>query len=203
MPGGVCHHSTGGDSRTPKRVCGQPADAEGLHAVHCKTGGAPYAAHSQGCNVLYRASCAAGYQSRREQVVPELATTACAAPQLDVEGWGLHGQARLFIDFSIRHPFSSHCSIGQDATALAEKEKGIHYTSRQGLRVRTAAMETYGRHGAGMVSLLETLADSARQRDRAFGHVPQRWLRRWRIQLSAIAARLVGRAVSQDCPQAA
>ena len=147
MQAGICHHITSGKSGA-KRMCAAPADADGLHAVLCKIGGAPYAAHGQGCNCLLRATQCADYQPYREQVVPELASGACKAPQLDVVAWSLHGHARLLIDFSIRHPASSHYSSGQDATVVAGREKELHYVSRQGLRVHTAAMETYGKHGA-------------------------------------------------------
>ena len=79
----------------------------------------PLCAHSNGANVLLKASIIAGYQSRREQVVPELATAKCQVPQLDVEGWSTWGVSRLLIDFSIRHPGAAHYSVGQDATVVA------------------------------------------------------------------------------------
>ena len=199
MASGICHHSAVGDKSSSKRICSLPTDTDGLHAVLCKTGGTPYAAHGQGCDVLLRATQASGYQAKREQIIPELATPTCKAPQIDVEGWSLQRHARLLIDFSIRHPHSSHYSIGQEATVVASKEKDAHYTGRQGLQVWTAAMETYGRHGNDLADLLAMLADLARQRDRDFGRAPQRWLRKWRIQLSAVAAKLVGRAVQQAC----
>ena len=66
--------------------------------------------------------------------------------------------------------------------------------------MQVAAIETYGRHGEGLFSLLESLADSARKRDRDFGYPPTRWLKRWRVQLSCVLARLVGRAIMQACP---
>ena len=200
MSPGVCHHQTGGDQVKQRKVCNAPVAPDGEHAVTCKCGGTPYFAHSQGCNILLRAAIRAGYQSRREQIVPELATPACSAPQLDVEGWSTSVQSRLLIDFSIRHPTAARYSAGQCATIVAGREKEVHYGSRQGLRVRTAAMESYGRHGEDLGALLEQLADLARQRDLAFGLAPTRWLRKWRAQLSLVAARMVGRAIQKACP---
>ena len=162
----------------------------------CKVGGAPYAAHSQGCQYLYEASIQAGYQSRREQIVPELATAACLSPQLDIEGWGLFGHARLLIDFTIRHPLAERYTISS-ATKTAAGEKATHYPRQQGLEVRTAAVEVYGKHGKDLQNLREHLADLARQRERSLGVAPTRWLRRWRVQLSSMLAHHVGRAVQQ------
>ena len=200
MSAGVCHHHKGGDQAKQRSTCLAPADPHGHHAVTCKCGGAPYCAHSQGANVLLKASINAGYQSRREQVVPELATAKCQAPQLDVEGWSTFSLNRLLIDFSIRHPGAAHYSIGQDATVVAGREKQGHYGCRQGLQVRAAAMETYGRFGEELTALLDQLADLARQRDLQHGLPPTKWLRKWRAQLSLVAARLVGRAIQQACP---
>ena len=200
MSPGVCHHQKGGDQAKQRSTCFAPVDPHGHHAVTCKCGGAPYCAHSQGANVLLQASVSAGYQSRREQVVPELASAKCQAPQLDVEGWSTVGLSRLLIDFSIRHPGAARYSVGQDATVVAGREKQGHYGSRQGLLVRTAAMETYGRLGEECTELLDQLADLARQRDRRHGLPPTKWLHKWRAQLSLVTARLVGRAIQQACP---
>ena len=199
MASGICHHQKANSQAPRHATCNTAADPFGEHAIICKCGGAPYCAHSQGANILLEASRKAGYQSRREQVVPELATPDCAAPQLDVEGWSTLGLPRLLIDFSIRHPHACHYSSGQSATLVAGREKASHYGSRQGLVVRTAAMETYGKHGDDLTALLEQLADLARQRELAYGLPPTRWLRRWRAQLSCAVTRLVGRAVQSAC----
>ena len=132
--------------------------------------------------------------------MPELAIAACQAPQLDVVGWSAFGHGRLLIDFSLRLPGVARYSRGQDAMIVAGREKDHHYPSRQGLQVRTAAMETYGRFGSELTALLDQLADLARQRDRAFSLPPTRWLRKWRAQLSLVAARMAGRAVQSACP---
>ena len=115
-------------------------------------------------------------------------------------GWSLHAPDRLLIDFSIRHPDTLHCSSGQDVIEVAKREKDAHYPSRQGLQVHAAVMEIFGRHGDGLVALLEKLADRARLRERTFGSPPTRWLRKWRVQSSAIAVRMVGGAMKQVCP---
>ena len=199
MAPGICHHQKGGEQAKTRTICNAPTTPDGEHAVTCKCGGAPYGAHSQGCHFISGAVQRAGYQSRREQVIPELASAGCQAPQLDIEGWSTTGLDRLLIDFSIRHPHASHYSTGQCATVVAGREKADHYGSRQGLTVRTAAMETYGRHGEDLVALLAQLADLARQREIAFGLPPTRWLRRWRAQLSFTVARMVGRAIQTSC----
>ena len=202
MPATACQHGSHSSSDAPgtqkTRICNQRADRKGHHAVICKVGGAPYAAQSQGCSVLHGASQRAGYHARREQVIPELRTPECQSPQLDLEGWSLRGQERLLVDFTIRHPLAARYA-GCNATATAEREKQRHYQPKQGLHVHAAALDIFGRHGKGMVRLLELLADSARQRDKEFGLAPNRWLRKWRIQLSGVAARLVGRAVQRAC----
>ena len=197
MEASSCMHT----SHKTGRKCGVRAEPRGHHAVMCKVGGAPYAAHSEGCQTLLQAAVQASYQARREQVIPELATAQCQSPQLDVEGWGLQGQDRLLIDFSIRHPLANrYIGRGKDGTtAVAEGEKAKHYQARSGLQVHAAVMEVYGRHGDGLVSLLELLADHARVRDRSMGVAPGRWLRKWRAQLSSVTAHLVGRAVQQAC----
>ena len=196
----ACQHSTGQRSAA-RRVCLCAADMHGHHAVTCKIGGAPYAAHSQGCNVLHQGAQQAGWQARREQVIPELASRECMSPQLDIEGWGLLGQQRLLIDFTLRHPLARRYSAGCDSMLLAEEEKAKQYPPKQGLHVQAAALEVYGRHGGGLRNLLEQLADSARQRERAMGLPSTRWLKRWRTQLSCVAAVFVGRSVQQASSQ--
>ena len=118
----ACQHTTQQQPTTQSKVCQHRCDQKGHHAVLCKTGGAPYAAHSEGCNILYGASQQAGYQSKREQVIPEMATEKCKSPQLDVEGWGQQGQSRLLIDFTYRHPLAYRYAKEDKATARAEGE---------------------------------------------------------------------------------
>ena len=198
MPGCSCQHTS--HSGNSRKKCGELADPDGHHAIMCKVGGAPYAIHGQGCNTLLSAATAAGFQGRREQIVPELARPGLKSPQLDIEGWGLMGQERLLIDFTVRHPLASRYETTASATATAADEKAGHYRQAQGLHVQTAALEVYGRHGAGLEKLLEYLADLARQRERAFGLAPTRWLKKWRCQLSSLTAHFVGRAIQQACP---
>ena len=193
MPSMTCQLKT----KDQQRLCNERADPLGHHAVICKVGGAPYAAHSNGCHILQQAAIQAGYQAKREQVVPELASAKCMSPQLDIEGWGLHGQPRLLVDFTIRHPAASRYAAGRSSTAAATDEKLAHYQPRGGLQVQVAALEVYGKHGAGLRTLLEGMADQARQRDVAMGAKPGRWLKRWRAQLSHTAAACVGRAIQQ------
>ena len=199
MPACSCQHTTKAKPGAPPRTCLERADTTGLHATLCKVGGAPYAAHGEGCHILYEATVHAGYQSRREQIVPEFASPACLSPQMDIEGWGLLGQGRLLVDFTVRHPLAARYNNRTPASA-ATGEKTAHYQPTQGLHAQVATLEVYGRHAEGLQSLLEHLADLARVRERQLGLAPTRWLRRWRAQLSYVAARFVGRAVQTASP---
>ena len=190
----ACQHVT----RKGGRLCGERSDSKGHHAMTCKVGGAPYAAHGQGCHILHQAHGQAGFQCKREQIVPEFASSKCPSPQLDLDAWSLQGAERLLVDFTIRHPLAGRYVMCGDATKASEKEKLVDYPARAGLTVVPAAMETYGRHGESLRRLLETLADRARQRDLSFGHAPGRWLKRWRAQLSHAMATFVGRAVQSS-----
>ena len=168
--------------------------------MSCKVGGAVYAAHNEGCDILHEAAKAAGYQSRREQIVVEFATATCLSPKLDIEGWGVAWAERLLVDFTIRNPLADRYATGEarsDAAATAEEEKEQRYPPRGGVRVRGAALELYGKHGEGMRALLAEFADRARERERASGVATTRWIRRWRVQLSAVTVRLVGRAIQK------
>ena len=132
MPQGTCQHTTQTQGAT-KRTCLHPAGRDGHHAVLCKVGGAPCAAHSEGCHILFQASQKAGFQSRHEQVIPELATEECLSPQLDVEGWGLLGQERLLIDFTIRHPLAQRYANTDQPTEQADSEKARQYRTPAGI----------------------------------------------------------------------
>ena len=203
MPSMACQHRPRGS----QRVCGGRADPLGHHAVTCKTGGAPYALHGQGCHILMGAMQQAGYQTLREQVIPELATSECKTPVLDLEGWSTRAMPRLLVDFTVRHPTAARYrqsdGCNASATVVAEREKQQHYPTRAGLGVTVAAMEVYGRFGHDLTCLLEQLSDLAQQRDRAFGHKPGRWLHRWRVQLSHATACFLGRAIQQALVPAA
>ena len=192
MPVMTCQHR----SKHSQKMCSERADALGHHAVSCKIGGHQYAVHGRSCHILQQAMFQAGYQALREQIVPELATASCPSPQLDLDGWCLQLDERLVIDFTMRHPEAQRYS-GIDAMAKAFKEKHAHYPARAGVSVCAASMEVYGRFGDELAGLLEFLSHRARQRDYAFGCTPNRWLRRWRVQLSHAAAAFVGRAIQQ------
>ena len=185
------------------KQCGVMLDPQGAHCIACKVGGAVVAAHSEGCQILADATREAGYYCRREQVVPELATAACPSPTLDCDAFGLAGADRLLIDFTLRSGMAGRYKWGQRAHAAAsgEGDKQVTYPAAGGVSVRGAGMEVLGRHGPDLTALLSELADRARARAAQQGKAPCRWLRRWRCQLSAVAARLVGRqaTLSQAC----
>ena len=199
---GLCAHSTKPTKDGPPRQCVQQLDQHGLHACTCKVGGALYAGHGCGCNVLYHAIQQAGYQARREQVVPEFATPKLLSPQIDIDAWGLLGQPRLLADFTIRHPFAQRYEQ-QSPHAKAHDEKTTHYAPTQGLHVTPATMDTYGRHSPDLARLLEHLADLARLKESQSGLAPTRWLRRWRAQLSYVVSHMAARSVLSAAPEPA
>ena len=73
----------------------------------------------------------AGYQTIREQVVPELATKKCPSPQLDLDAWCLELGERVVVDFTIRHPTAARY-LGADAMTTACREKHRHYPAQAG-----------------------------------------------------------------------
>ena len=174
----------------------------GLHACICKIGGAPYAAHGSGCNILYQATLAAGYQSRREQIIPEFATKAVPSPQIDIDGWGLLGQPRLLVDFTIRHPLAQRYST-RDLNTSAHADKTSHYVATHGFQVTPATLDAFGKHSPQLAGLLEHLADLACTRERQMGLPPTRWLHKWRAQLSSVVAHMTGRAICEAAPSPA
>ena len=135
-----------------------------------------------------------------EQVVLELATAACPSPQLDVDAFGLAGADRLLLDFTLRNStaarYGSNTGARARAAASGEQDKQDRYPAAGGVAVRGAAMEVLGRHGPGLAALLAELADRARVQAVQQGRAPSRYLRTWRTRLSAVAARLAGRAIS-------
>ena len=198
----LCAHTTQPTKASPARQCAQPLDRMGLHACMCKVGGALYAGHGCGCSVLYHATQQAGYQARREQIVPEFATSSLPSPQIDIDAWGLLGQPRLLVDFTIRHPLAQRYQQ-RSTHASAQAEKTTHYPPTHGLHVVPATMDTYGRHSPDLTRLLEHLADSARTKEIQSGLAPTRWLRRWRAQLSYVVAHMAARAVLSAAPEPA
>merc|ERR1712026_313219 len=80
--------------------------------------------------------------------------------------------------------------------ASAESDKTDRYPPKGGVAVRGVGLEVLGKHGPQLTALLTELADRARAHAIQQGRAPARLLRRWRIQLSATCARLVGRQTS-------
>ena len=187
------------------KACGVLMDAAGRHCIACKIGGAVHAAHAEGCNILASASRDAGYFCRREQIIPELATKALPSPVLDCDAFGLAGASRLLIDFTLRCSTADRYRWGarSNAAASAEADKGVKYPAQVGVSVRGAGMEVYGKHGPDLSMLLAELADRARAHAIQHGRAPTRFLRKWRCQLSAVCARLVGRQVTLSQAQPA
>ena len=175
-------------------------DRHGAHCIACKIGGAVTAAHGEGCQVITEAAREAGFTCRREQVIPELATASCPSPVMDIDGWGVPGADRLLLDFTLRFGGAARYGWGQraEAAASAEADKTKRYPPAGGLLPRGIGMEVLGRHGPELKALLAELADRARHTAVQQGKAPTRLLRKWRCQLSGVAARLVGRQVSQS-----
>ena len=187
-------------SKDERRICGAMMDTDGRHCIACKVGGAVTAAHGEGCQIIAEAAREAGFTSRREQVIPELATASCPSPVMDVDGWGVPGADRLLLDFTMRSGAAARYRWGQraQAAASAEDDKTKRYPPAGGLLPRGIGMEVLGRHGPELRSLLAELADRARHAAVLQGKAPTRLLRKWRCQLSGVAARLVGRQASQS-----
>ena len=118
-----------------RAVCGARMDAFGVHCISCKIGGAVLAAHSEGNQILAEACRDAGYTARREQIIPELATSACSSLQLDVDMFGVAGADRLLIDFTLRSSVAARYRFGArtDATASAEEEKRMRHPASGGV----------------------------------------------------------------------
>ena len=188
-----------------RRICGAFMDAKGGHCIGCKIGGAVVAAHGEGCQIIAAATREGGYYSRREQIVPELATPECPSPVLDVDAFGLASADRLLVDFTLRSNLAERYRWGQRATpaASAESDKHERYPAAGGVSVRGACMEILGKHGPELTALLHELADRARAHAVQQGRAPGRLLRKWRCQLSGVAARLVGRQATLSQASAA
>ena len=179
-------------------------DPKGHHCISCKIGGAVHAAHGEGCQILADATREAGYTSRREQAIPELATAVCPSPVMDIDAFGLAGAERLLIEFTLRSSAAArYQSKALSAAASAESDKQVRYPAANGVHVRGAGMEILGRHGPELTAILSELADRARANAVQQGRAPTKLLRRWRCQLSGMTARLVGRATTQAQASAA
>ena len=76
-----------------------------------------------------------------------------------------------------------------DPAASAEADKQARYPAAGGVSVGGFALEVLGRRAPGLTSILTQLADRARSQVVQQGRAPARFLRLWRIRLSAALAR--------------
>ena len=177
------------------RVCRQPNDPWGHHALLCKLGGGLTATHNAICSILLQATRAAGYSALKEQVVAELACPARKEPRVDVDAWGVAAEPRVLLDLTVTCPFAQRYA-DKDAAHCGELRKDKEYPARAGLAVTGVAVDVFGRPGPALQTLLARLGDLARQRDIDVGTQPRRWLHRWRVRISVELARGCARLFS-------
>jgi len=109
----------------------------------------------------------------------------------------------FLVDVSVRHPGSFRYTAlawKEDgyANSIAETEKQVRYPPTGGRRVIAGAVETWGRCGPELLSLLFSLAGFAQARDLARGLPPQRYLKKWRLYLTSGICRALSRAFNDS-----
>ena len=121
---------------------------------------------------------------------------------LDVVAHSCTGES-FFIDATVRNPpvpkyrVEGHsCTQDGFACKVAVQDKQRRYPPKDGMRVTTAAMETYGYIGQELEDLLRTLHSMAQAEDVRRGRHPTNWMNRWTVALSMAVARHV--AISID-----
>ena len=75
------------------------------------------------------------------------------------------------------------------AAAKGEEDNQVRYLARNGLRVTTFAVETFGRLGQEAEVVLTELAAAVRRRNLSRGLPAGCPLRRWRARISGLVAR--------------
>ena len=112
----------------------------------------------------------------------------------------------FFIDTTCRNPLvSRYCDGATTSSAftsghaarIAEEEKQKRYPPIDGVRVTTAAVETYGRFGGELAELLTTLHGMAQHNDSDRGLPPCNWRAKWVAQIGACVARRVSLSIDE------
>ena len=193
--------------------CGHILLADARHALCCKYGKGIMRLHSFVADYVAKCCSIAGLHARREVVVPEWAQSRVQQDGsrkvveaiMDVEATGFGDISVLHIDATVRYPLAqrylqvadghSSSDIDGHATKVADKDKQERYPPRNGLRVTTAAVETFGRLGDAFLDLLQNLNMLAHQRDTLRGLPPKNHLHTWHVELSCDVARAASIAI--------
>ena len=123
--------------------------------------------------------------------------------ELDVVTWSPEPGLSLQLDVSVRHPAADRYikqSRRTDGAAArkAEQEKQARYPSRNGIRVATFAIETFGRLGNEASETMQKLATAAAERDELRGMQVRNRVRRWQVQMSRTLFRATARTLLES-----
>ena len=163
------------------KVCKYVLDPQQVHAVCCKAGQGVYRVHNAIAGELTKITKGAGLWTTTNAVIPALAQVKEGEKidaELDVVTWSPEPGLSLQLDVNVRHPSADRyikqsCRTDGVAARKAEQEKQARYPSRNGIRVTTFAIETFGRLGNEASETMQKLATAAAERDklRAFEYV--------------------------------
>ena len=146
------------------KVCCEPLDKSGRHALTCKLGGLQTRIHDACCLRIWQAAKETGAAALREQVIPALQSASRREPRIDVEVWGMCGVPYSLHDFTICTPTASRYQ-GDEPGAVphaAEARKRREYPKAAGLAVEGMAINIYGILGPALKDTLMAWADRAR-----------------------------------------
>ena len=108
---GQCQHQRSQKpDGTPGARCLAHLDEQGQHAQRCLIEGDRAKLHDVGCHVIHNACCEPGLKSKREVVVPALATEKLTEPRVDVDAWGHPGLPHMRFDLTIVDAEALHYS---------------------------------------------------------------------------------------------
>eukprot|EP00969_Alexandrium_andersonii_P069142 3050264-Alexandrium_andersonii.AAC.1 len=163
--GGTCAHK----SADTGRVCGARLDAEGTHAVSCKTGGAVVKRHDGVVGALTHHIEEGGGSVQTgvlmEQVVPYAAAPGSQA-RMDIVTADALGR-RMLIDVTVVSPFTvaavraGSTTHPGTAAAIGEREKRAKYSNTT---VNPFVLETLGRMGSCASSVIRRIVQGGRDR---------------------------------------
>ena len=188
-------------------TCGILLDVHGDHAVSCKKGGGAQRVHGAVAHVIGGAARECGAEVAYERTVPELlhgepGSEEAIEAVLDVHVWCAYPvPVEVWVDVTCRHPFAkryrnSAARVDGHAAKLGEDDKASRYGSGSGgVVVTTAAIESWGRMGAGFESLLGKLENAWAARHFAGPVVAAQTSRRWREEIGIVQARSLHRSV--------
>ena len=142
--------------------------------------------HDMGCHTIHSACCEAGLKSRREVIVPTLATEKLTEARADVDAWEHPGPPHIrltVVDAEALH-YSSAMRKGQEEApqpAQAERTKASKYgRAKGGVGVTGISVQLTERLGPGLDALLRKLAGYERAISKAAGRDGGRRLQEWR-----------------------